>query len=286
MRRTRCRTWPTTFRSGRIRGHAWEGFFNQLRDTDRGLGPIGRAVAAVRIPVPAIRADDRGHRGRRRRCRREFLFSTGLPGPAPQSNPRAGSTMIVACFARPRAAIFRISPTRDLAFFVQSRPALRSSVIAEALFSGEPFPFGRDARSQVNQAIALEDLDGRLRMDLSQHAQVGHHEDAVFGERRDALRLEGVDQHGGRLLHPRGVREDAAGGDQQVEGHVVDDRLAAFFLAEQVADRPLLLHAFERGGEFLVLRRTPAAAPPARRPARRSAPRASAGSWSAGSSCS
>ena len=90
-------------------------------------------------------------------------------------------------------------------------------------------------------------------MDLRQHAQVRHHEDAVFGERRDPLRLEGVDEHGGRLLHPRCVREDAAGSDQQVEGHVVDDRAAPFLLTEKVSDRPLLLHALERGGEFLVL---------------------------------
>ena len=54
-----------------------------------------------------------------------------------------------------------------------------------------------------------------------------HHEDAVLGELGEAFRLEGVDQHHGGLLHARGVREHAARGDEQVELHVVDDRLPA-----------------------------------------------------------
>lgn len=49
------------------------------------------------------------------------------------------------------------------------------------------------------------------------------------------------------------MAEHAARGDQEIEPHIVDDRLPARDLREQIADGSLLLHALERGGELLVL---------------------------------
>lgn len=94
-----------------------------------------------------------------------------------------------------------------------------------------------DAGPEIDQAIALENVHGRLRMDLRQDSQVRHHKDAVFGQPGNSLGFEGVDQHRGGLFHPRGVGEYAARGDQQVESHVVDDRAVARFLREHVAHR-------------------------------------------------
>ena len=67
------------------------------------------------------------------------------------------------------------------------------------------------------------------------------------------LRLEGVDEHHGGLLHSRRMGEHPAGGDEQVELHIVDNRLAARLLAEDVAHGPLLLDALKGRGELLVL---------------------------------
>ena len=47
--------------------------------------------------------------------------------------------------------------------------------------------------------------------------------------------------------------EDSARSNEQIKGHVVDDRSVARVLSEGVADRPLLLHARQRRRELLVL---------------------------------
>ena len=81
-----------------------------------------------------------------------------------------------------------------------------------------------------------------------------HHEDRVLRELGEALRLEAVDEHRGRLLHLGRMAEDAARRDEEIELHVVDDGLAARLLREDIADGALLLHALQRRRELLVLR--------------------------------
>ena len=90
-------------------------------------------------------------------------------------------------------------------------------------------------------------------MDRGEYPKMRHHEDAVLGQPRDPFRLEGVDQHHRRLLHARGVGEDSARSNEQIESHVVDDRPVPRVLSEGVADRPLLLHSRQRRRELLVL---------------------------------
>ena len=131
--------------------------------------------------------------------------------------------------------------------------SLASDPVAEARFSGLADAGWCDAGSQVDQTVTFEHLHGCFGLNLGQNAQVRHHEDAVLGQGRDPFGLECVDEHCGGLGHARGVRENAAGGDQEIQGHVVDDCLATGLLAEGVTDGSLLLDSLESRGEVLVL---------------------------------
>ena len=73
----------------------------------------------------------------------------------------------------------------------------------------------RHAGAEVDQAVALEDLHGGPGVDLGEHAEVGHHEDAVDCEPRDALGFKAVEQLGTEHrdeLTPSGFKGNAAGG--------------------------------------------------------------------------
>ena len=109
------------------------------------------------------------------------------------------------------------------------------------------------ASSEIDQAVALEDVGGGLFVQGSQGAEVGHHEYAVDGEAGDPRRLERVDQHR-RCLHPaRGVREHSAAADEKVEGRHVDQGFPGRRLLEDVGQGAFRLHPLETDGEGAVL---------------------------------
>ena len=80
-----------------------------------------------------------------------------------------------------------------------------------------------------------------------------HHKDAVNGQARDAFGLEGVDEHGGRLHSTRGVRQNAAASDEEVEVAHFDEAFAACGLVECIGQGAFGLYAFETDGQCAVL---------------------------------
>ena len=99
----------------------------------------------------------------------------------------------------------------------------------------------------------LEHVGGRLRIDRGEHPQVGHHEDAVHGQPRHALGLEGVDQHGRRLHPPGGVGERPAAAHQQVQVHHPDQAPAGPGLGKHVRQGAFGLHSPQPHGQVPVL---------------------------------
>ena len=58
-------------------------------------------------------------------------------------------------------------------------------------------------------------------MDGGEDAQMGHHEDGVHRDPGEALKLETLQDHERGTHAVRGVAQDAAGADDQIEAHHV-----------------------------------------------------------------
>ena len=88
---------------------------------------------------------------------------------------------------------------------------------------------------------------------LGEDAKVGHHEDRVDRKHGDALRKVGIHHHEGGLGAAGRVAEDAAGADDHVEFHHLDEGRTRSSLVEDLTDVALLLVANEVAGEALVV---------------------------------
>ena len=85
-----------------------------------------------------------------------------------------------------------------------------------------PLPNRRHASPEIDHAISHKDICRRLLIDRREHTKVRHHEDAVDRYPRTAHRLVGIDHHQHGLNPTRGMGQDPAASDDQIQLQHID----------------------------------------------------------------